>query len=72
MIDAEISSSEHWLLISAQVNIGSKRIDLKICFVSEIPELKSLLNQRVMLRSELCEVEEKLHLAVRQIEALKI
>jgi len=39
---------------------------------SEIPELKSLLNQRVSLRSELCEVEEKLHLAVRQIEALKI
>ena len=39
---------------------------------AEVPHLTTLLDQRVSLKSELCEVEEKLHLAVRQIEALKL
>jgi len=37
-----------------------------------LSKLSSLLDQRASLRAEISEVEEKLHLALRQIEALKM
>ena len=41
-------------------------------FLASLSKLRTTLTQRSSLRAELSEVEEKLHLALRQIEALKI